>query len=186
MSDGRQAVRPPTSPATPADDAPLVPGLRRWARGARRVQLADGVVLDFSDAAAYDPGIVTIPGAALLRGTDGARMEDAAGFLAVRRAQSAWLLGITLQRLRGRSSGGQPLAAHGHVRLRIAEAAVRLAEADSAAQVGGLAHAHQCITAADESLAELHGGSSVLAASPGHLALFSGLLALAIGGQSPL
>lgn len=186
MNGTRPVVRSSPSPATAADDAPLVPSLRRWAHGVRRIQLADGVVLDLSDAPAYVPGIVTLPGARLLRGTDGVPVADATGLLAVRRAQSAWLLDVTLQRLRERTSAGQPLAAHAHVRMRIAEAAVWLAEADSAAEVGGLPQAHRCVTAADELLAELHGGSSVLAASPGHLALFSGLLGLAVSGQGPL
>ncbi|WP_432560186.1 hypothetical protein [Granulicoccus sp. GXG6511] len=178
----------PPSPATPADGAPLLPALTRWASGATRIQLAAGVVLVLGDgsAAAYAPGVGALPGARLIPGTDGTPMRDPAGLLTARRAQSDWLLDVTLQRLRERTSAGRPLAAHAPIRLRLAEAAVRLVEADGLV-VGlgageGWGYAHQCVTDADHLLIELHGGSSVLAGSPGHLALFSSLIGLAAGG----
>jgi hypothetical protein len=170
--------------------APLAGALRAWA-GERRVVPAKGAtVLILGPLAECAPRFRLIPG-----GIVGASFAidaqpdqdpgsvDLRALTGVRLVQSEWLLDSTFDRLRRRESAGRPLVAHGHIRLRLSEAAVHLAYAASAADVPGAEeHAHRAISRADGILAELHGGSSVLTGSPGHLARFSALLALAFAG----
>ena len=176
--------------AESAARAPLVDALLAWA-GERRVVPAGGsAVLLLGPTAEHAPRYRVVPGgiAGAAFAIDAQPVGDAgdvdlAALPGVRLAQSEWLLGATLDRLRRRVSAGQPLAAHTHLRLRLSEAAVRIAEAAASAKVpGAVPHAHHAISRADEILAELHGGSSVLTGSPGHLARFSALLALAFAG----
>lgn len=171
-------------------DAPLATALRAWAGGRRIVPARDATVLLLGAPGTHAPRYRAIAGgiagATLAIDTEPrepASDGDLPGLTAVRRAQSEWLLDVTLARLRHRRSAGRPLAAHTHLRLRLAQAAARLAEAKAVEDVPGAAqHAHRTITRADEILVELHGASSVLAGSPGHLARFSALLALAFAG----
>ena len=170
--------------------APLAGALRAWA-GQRSVVPAGGaIVLLLGFSGDCPPRYRPIPGGIVgaTLAVDAEPEASAAGaelstLPGVRLAQSEWLLDITLTRLRRRQSAGQPLAAHPHLRLRLSAAAVRLAEAAAAVGAPGTAGpAHRAISRADEILAELHGGSSVLTDSPGHLARFSALLALAFTG----
>lgn len=171
-------------------EAPLVGALLAWA-GERRVVAAGGsTVLLLGPGGEHAPRYCVLPGgiagAALAidaQPADDVGDVDLSALPSVRLAQSEWLLDATLDRLRSRESAGRPLAAHTHLRLRLSEAAVRLAEAAASAKVpGAVAHAHRAISRADEILAELHGGSSVLTGSPGHFARFSALLGLAFAG----
>jgi hypothetical protein len=171
-------------------EAPLAEALQAWAGGRRIVPARDATVLLLGFPGTHAPRYRAIPGgiAGATLAIDDEPREYASdgglpGLTAVRREQSEWLLDVTLARLRRRRSAGQPLAAQTHLRLRLAEAAARLAEAAAVEDLPGSAeHAHRTITRADEILAELHGGSSVLTGSPGHLARFSALLALAFAG----
>jgi hypothetical protein len=171
-------------------DAPLAQALRAWAGERRVVPAREATVLLLGPPGTHAPRYRPIPGgiAGATLAIDAEPRERAGdgerpGLAAVRRAQSEWLLDVTLARLRRRRSAGQPLAAHTHLRLRLAEAAAYLAEAAAVEHLPGAAqHAHRTITRADEILAELHGGSSVLTGSPGHIARFSALLALAFAG----
>ena len=170
-------------------DAPLAGALRAWA-GEHRIVPTGGTTVLLLGSGEHAPRYRLIPG-----GIAGATLAidaepgvnsggvDLLTLPGVRLAQSEWLLDTTLTRLRRRQSAGQPLAAHTHLRLRLSEAAVRLSEAAAAVGVPGTTgHAHRAISRADEILMELHGGSSVLTDSPGHLARFSALLALAFTG----
>jgi hypothetical protein len=171
-------------------DAPLAGALRAWA-GGRRVVPAEGAVVllldaDGEPASRYRPIPGGIAGMGLAIDDEPGEIPhdpDLLGLAGARLAQSEWLLEVTMARLRHRHSAGRPLAAHTHVRLRLAEAAVRLTEAKALLGVpGATRQAHRTICRADEVLAELHGGSSVLTGSPGHFARFSALLALAFAG----
>lgn len=172
---------------------PLAEALRGLAGGRNVVPAGGGAVLVLGPFDPSDPRYRVVPGgiygAALavaveaVEPTDDPVTLDAQALVGARLDQSSWLLDATLDRLRHRESAGRPLAAHTHLRLRLSEAAVCLAEAAAARHVpAATTYAHRRVSRADAILAELHGGSSVLTNSPGHVARFSAMLALAFAG----